>query len=257
MTKHAAALLAALLLLLATSPPAGAATTPPIAAHRGATNVAGIPEGSLTAFRWAYDNGAAAVEVDLRWTKDARMVLLHDATLDRTTNCAGPVSSILYANLRKCASADVVPDFAAVLQLGRDRGRTVLVEPKPVLTDSNAHEAVERVNDYGMADRTVVYSFSTTTLNTMKRQPADVGFRYGLISSPGAAVSPPTARAAGTVYAPNWRDLTLAKVAAYRAAGVSLWVWASPDRYAYVRDLGVAVMIVDNPKAAVTWRNAQ
>lgn len=255
MRRFLALILGAVLSLAAL--PAQAATTPPIAAHRGAQNVAGVPESSMTAYRWAADSGAAVIEVDLRWTKDLRMVILHDDTLDRTTDCTGQVSAVMYSALRKCANTDTVPDFYAVLSFARSRGLQVLVEPKGLATDWNAHEAVERVNDYGMASRTVFYSFTTTPLNRIKKQPGVAGLRFGLISAPGAAVSPSAARAVGTVYAPNWRDLTTSNVAAYKAAGLKLWVWAAPEQYANVRNLGVDVMHVDDAKRAVAWRNAQ
>lgn len=252
------ALIAAVVLALVGAP-AEAATTPLFAAHRGAQNVAGVPEQSLTAYRWAADNGATVFEVDLRWTADARMVLLHDATLDRTTNCTGPVSAIMYADLRKCASTDTVPNFYDLLNLARARDKTVLVELKADtnVTDTKAHEVVERINDYGWATRTVVYSFDKPPLDTMKRQPADAGIRYGLISRIGQAVTPAAARAVGTVYSPNWRDLTAAKVAAYKAAGVDPWVWASPDIYDRVAGYGVRVVIVNDVKGAAAWRAAR
>ena len=52
--------------------------------HRG-----GIPENTLDAIRESEQNGAVAIEVDLAFTKDGHPVLLHDSTVDRTSNGSG------------------------------------------------------------------------------------------------------------------------------------------------------------------------
>ena len=68
--------------------PAQAATTPLFIAHRG--DAGSAPEATNAAFRSAIAKGAAAIEMDVRYTKTKVPVILHDLTLDRTTNCTGP-----------------------------------------------------------------------------------------------------------------------------------------------------------------------
>jgi len=58
-------------------------------AHRGASGHA--PENTLAAFRRAVELGARFIETDLQITRDARVVAIHDTTLDRTTNGKGQV----------------------------------------------------------------------------------------------------------------------------------------------------------------------
>jgi glycerophosphoryl diester phosphodiesterase len=70
----------------------------PIIAHRGASGQA--PENTLAAFELAVKQGADAFELDVRVTKDGAAVVLHDATLDRTTDFSGPVRSRTLAELR-------------------------------------------------------------------------------------------------------------------------------------------------------------
>ena len=60
----------------------------PVIAHRGASGYA--PENTLPAFELAEQQGADAFELDVRLTRDGAPVVVHDATLDRTTNLAGP-----------------------------------------------------------------------------------------------------------------------------------------------------------------------
>jgi len=70
----------------------------PIIAHRGASGSA--PENTLPAFRLAVEQGADAFEFDVRLTLDGVPVLLHDATLDRTTNRTGLLRTFTLEQLR-------------------------------------------------------------------------------------------------------------------------------------------------------------
>ncbi len=58
-----------------------------IIAHRGASGYA--PENTMTPFRRAVEIGAAEVETDVAFTRDGRLLLFHDETLERTTNASG------------------------------------------------------------------------------------------------------------------------------------------------------------------------
>lgn len=60
-----------------------------VVAHRGASQLA--PENTLSAFRMAIEAGADAIEFDVQASADGRLVVLHDASLDRTTDGAGAV----------------------------------------------------------------------------------------------------------------------------------------------------------------------
>src|ERR1700680_4169230 len=62
-----------------------------VVAHRGASGHA--PENTMAAFRRAVEMGARFIETDLHLTRDARVVAIHDATLDRTTNGKGPIDA--------------------------------------------------------------------------------------------------------------------------------------------------------------------
>src|SRR5918997_2160960 len=61
-------------------------------AHRGASALA--PENTLEAFRLAVEAGAGGLELDVHMTHDGRIVVIHDATVDRTTNGTGAVSEM-------------------------------------------------------------------------------------------------------------------------------------------------------------------
>ena len=70
-----------------------------VIAHRGAS--AERPECTLASVRRAIEVGATAAEVDVRTSKDGQLFILHDRTLDRTTNGKGPASSLTLAELQR------------------------------------------------------------------------------------------------------------------------------------------------------------
>ena len=67
-------------------------------AHRGASALA--PENTLDAFRLAVEAGAGGLELDVHMTRDRQIVVIHDATVDRTTNGSGAVSEMTLDELR-------------------------------------------------------------------------------------------------------------------------------------------------------------
>jgi glycerophosphoryl diester phosphodiesterase len=102
-----------------------------VAAHRGAWEPA--PENSLAAIAAAVDVGADIVELDVRATADEVLVLLHDATLDRTSNGRGALHTYRHADLRGLTlrqgnghgkplmTGEAPPTLASALEAARDR----------------------------------------------------------------------------------------------------------------------------------------
>jgi glycerophosphoryl diester phosphodiesterase len=81
----------------------------PIIAHRGASGSA--PENTIPAFLLAVQQGADAIELDVRLTGDGVPVVLHDATLDRTTDVRGPLRRLSLVELQQIdAGARFTPD---------------------------------------------------------------------------------------------------------------------------------------------------
>jgi len=109
---------------------------PVIIAHRGASS--GAPENTAAAVRLAWEEGADAVEVDVRLTKDRRIVLMHDASARRTCGVDRPVSEMTFAEIRRLDAGrwkgeewagERAPSLEEVLGLV-PRGRGIFVEIK-------------------------------------------------------------------------------------------------------------------------------
>ncbi len=118
-------------------------------AHRGGI-VPGYPENTLAAFHEAIRHGADALEVDLRGTKDGEIVILHDETLDRTTNGRGRVTERTLAELKKldAGGGERIPTYEEVLQLVSGTGVKLLLDIKqsPALDKPQVVRLTERYN---------------------------------------------------------------------------------------------------------------
>lgn len=141
--------------LVASASPAAAQPAPRVIAHRGLS--AGLPENTLAAFRDALARGVAAIEVDIRPTRDGALIILHDETLDRTTNCHGPAADLDLARIRRCDAGwplrpgEPVPTLGEALDLVAATDRRLLLDIKPgtplpkVIDEVRRHRAETRV----------------------------------------------------------------------------------------------------------------
>lgn len=87
-----------------------------IMGHRGAA--AYEPENTLRGIRTALAMGVTAVEVDIQLTKDGELAVIHDSTVDRTTDGTGPVREFTLAELQRldAGKGEAVPSLAEVMQ---------------------------------------------------------------------------------------------------------------------------------------------
>lgn len=96
-------------------------------AHRGAQIVA--PENTLTAFRLAIKSGFKALECDVQLTRDAHLIVIHDETVDRTTDGHGWVSQFTQAEIANLHidGNEHVPSLSEVVDLVVVKGKTRLI----------------------------------------------------------------------------------------------------------------------------------
>ena len=82
-----------------------------VCAHRGDKQY--YPENTVPAFKSAVEKGAQMVEFDVKLTKDGKMVIMHDPTVDRTTNGTGAVADLTFEEIRNLdAGVKFDPKFA-------------------------------------------------------------------------------------------------------------------------------------------------
>lgn len=151
-----------------------------VIAHRGASNEA--PENTMAAFRRAVDAGAGFIETDLQLSRDARLVAIHDDTLDRTTNAHGPVSAKTLRELqqldagawfsgggahganKESFAGQRIPTLDEVLAFGREHDIGVYLEMKTPAVSGAEHTLVGALRASGEIVRTIVMSFDPGVL---------------------------------------------------------------------------------------------
>ena len=149
--RLAGRLLAGLGCIAAAQPAAQPVT---IVAHRGLAE--GVPENTLAAFRRSLANGITVIELDLRATKDGQLVVLHDPTLDRTTDCSGAVNKRTLASIAACEAGgptyrgEHIPTLAEVFALADGTSARLLLDCKSaplddVLRQVRGHHAEAKV----------------------------------------------------------------------------------------------------------------
>src|SRR5262245_5873724 len=147
--------------------------------HRGAR--AHVPENTLLAFELAFDLGADAIECDVQQSRDGELVILHDGTVDRTTDGSGRVAALNFAELRALNAGRRhawplrIPTLDETLALVRRRGGALNLEIKGESLDEclGTARAVEphlRALEDELRPRILVSSFSHPAVALLKER---------------------------------------------------------------------------------------
>jgi glycerophosphoryl diester phosphodiesterase len=224
-------------------------------AHRGGI-VEGVPENTLAAFRNAIRLGVDAIEIDLRGTRDGRIVVLHDETLDRTTTGHGPVGERTLGEIRAldAGAGERVPTYEEVLRLVSETRVDLLLDIKegPAI---DLEKVVDLTLQYGAASRVIVGVRSLEDLRTIRR--LHDGLRtLGFVPT----VDDVPAFATGGVDIirlwPDWIRADGALVGRVHELGLPVWSTAGPASLEELRELiraGVDGVLSDRPELMRRW----
>jgi glycerophosphoryl diester phosphodiesterase len=226
--------------------------------HRGARAYA--PMNTIPSFALAIDQGADGIELDVQLTADGELVVIHDFTVDGTTDGSGAVKDLLHAEIKELDAAARFAPQATPLS-GRAAGpfgavRVPTLEEVFVLvcdaapadfivnveikapycgadgkdtTDGVEAAVADRILRYGMSERVVVSSFNPPTLRRFKKiaPTIPVGFLY---EENGPIDTAPLMAGAGhEAWHPRFSLATDKAIAAERAAGRIVNVWTVND----------------------------
>jgi glycerophosphoryl diester phosphodiesterase len=229
--------------------------------HRGAR--AEAPENTLAGFRRSIDAGAPRVELDLRLSRDAELVVIHDETVNRTTDGRGLVAHKSAAELAgldaRRGGADwpdpqPVPTIARVLEEFPELAHLQL-EAKPVDAGNRALMAARLAalyRDFALYERATVTSFDTGLLRAVGA--ADPRIPLGLVTDRTRPDPLKTARALGVrLLVLHWKLCTARRVDAAHEAGldVSAWTVNEDAELRRLYALGVDSAVTDHPTRMV------
>lgn len=226
----------------------------PVIAHRGASGR--YPENTLLAFREALAAGADAVELDVRLTADRVPVVIHDSTVDRTTDGHGPVAGLSFEALGQldAGRGERVPTLAQVLETHPET--PMIVEVKCI---DAAEETAAVIRNMGADRRVLVGSFlhravaraRAASLATSASRPETAVFwcssRVGL-AAPLASRALTVPEYSGRVHVVDRR---LVRAAGRRGWPVHVWTVDEVSKARALRAIGVAGILTNFPERLV------
>ena len=248
---------------------------PLVIAHRGYSS--GAPENTLPAFRWALETEADLVELDYHHSKDQVLTVVHDGTLDRTTDAVrrwgtgtNRVSEATFAKMRELDASSwrgsnqppaTIPSLVEALDLIQPRSVT-LIERKA----GPAEACVRLIRDRREVNQVVVQSFDWQYLEDYHRlEPSQVlgalgpwkSYRGVALTEQDQALSGrwiDEARRVGARVVVWNQKVDAAAVALAHERGMKVWVYTidAPADMNRLLDLGIDGLITNNPGRA--WR---
>jgi glycerophosphoryl diester phosphodiesterase len=168
-----------------------------VVGHRGVAGL--VAENTLPSFRHAIALGVDYVECDVHLSRDQRLVVMHDSTVDRTTNGHGAIRDLALTRLRAldAGQGEQVPTLDEVLETVHHEAH-LLIELKGIGVE---RAAVEAVRAHGMVEEVTFSSFALERLALVRAMGSDYRLRAIL---------------------PNPTDFDLARAAALQAVGVDI-----------------------------------
>ncbi|WP_419877590.1 glycerophosphodiester phosphodiesterase family protein [Brevibacillus centrosporus] len=236
-----------------------------VAAHRGWKSA--YPENTLLAFQQAIELGADMLEFDLRFSKDRVIMVIHDETVDRTTNGSGKVSDYTMEELKQLDAGGwfgkvyeglkipTLEELCDLLASYPDVLLNVEIKPSPDAKEV-ADAAVSLLRERGILANCVFTSFDAAVITHLhdvhacKTQGFPGQLMSNYIDGPGGTLS--KMWAVGI----HMKLLTPQLVQEYREQGILPWCYSPDDEQQvyYALGCGSLLMTVNNPLPAMRIR---
>lgn len=241
---------------------------PLIFAHRGASGEA--PENTLAAFKLGLEQGCDAFELDVHLSKDGQLVVIHDATIDRTTNGSGAVSELTVEELKafdagswfkKEYTGERLPLLEEVFD-HTPAHIVINIEVKGSYNQQLEPALIELLKKKNRMDTVVVSSFDWKSLRYLKELEPQI--KIGLLYNLRLDHHDKLPEAAGTdVYSlhPNAAKLDPQDIQRAQSANLLVYLWTinSEEQMRSALEASVDGIITDYPgklKALITEINS-
>ena len=222
-------------------------------AHRGAS--VSFPENTLAAFEAGVAAGADSVEFDVQLSADGVAVVIHDDTVDRTTNGTGAVSELTLAELQSLdAGSWKAPSFAGEKIPSLDEALTLLTKYVRINMELKsadprlAERAIEAIERHGVHRRLMASSFHLQHLLTIKERLPEVQTNYLLEKQLPAGFWQADGRKIDSIGL-HWEHASAAVIADLREHGRPTRVWTVDDPLQALRlaAMGVESITTNDP----------
>jgi len=225
-------------------------------AHRGLPW--NFPENSIASFEEALKNGADIIEFDIRMTKDRELIIMHDETLDRTTNGAGLIKdynlselkdfSVIYTKSGTPCKGEPIPTLMDLVNLVRSRTELILNCEFKESSKEQISLTIDLFKEEGLLKRTVFTCFDYEVLTFIKDyEPASKvqGFPLELMRNVDGRDKDPDLL---FDYVGIKKSLASAElIDAYRKKGIipGIWVLNSYEEYKEALEMGASIITTD------------
>jgi glycerophosphoryl diester phosphodiesterase len=205
---------------------------PLIGGHRG--NPAEHPENTMRSFRSAIAVGCDLIECDVHLSSDGRLVVIHDHTLERTTNGKGLVRDHTAAELRKLDAGDgeKIPLLQEVVELALGKvGLVIEIKQVPALYTGLEEKLLNMLRQLGAVSECAVVSFNHAAIHELRKMepPLQLGILEGARPMHPARL---LREAGADVYSPHWGAIDPQVVKEVHDAGGAVGVWPVDDETA-------------------------
>ena len=217
-------------------------------AHRG--HSIEFPENTLEAYRRAIAIGVEMIECDVNLTRDGRLVMIHDATLDRTTNGSGRVSSATWDEIQRLdAGGKFKPEFAGVrvpsteetMLLFREAGIASCFEVKGADVEEAKRIAVallELFQKHDMLETAFMSSYKHEALHLAKSKCPELQLAPERLPDDAPPDPPEALRQAKSFPAPvlqhQYTVLSADVIRVLHENDVAVWSWSTTDEESLV-----------------------
>ncbi len=239
-------------------------TLPLIVAHRGNKSV--TPENTLPAFASAIRSGCDGIETDVVMTADNTPVVIHDKTVDKTTDGSGHVGQMTLTQIRQLDAGSWfspgfagthIPTFTEFAQLMTEApGIEILLEFKGHWTAEQASVVFEDVKTHELTDRTMLQSFHPLTIGALHE--IAPGSKRGALLEILSDELIASAQALG-LYTVNpdvnlvLNDPSLVQLIHDADMKIQVWTANTTEQWERLVELGVDAIITDRPDALNGW----
>jgi glycerophosphoryl diester phosphodiesterase len=195
-----------------------------IMGHRGAAALE--PENTLLSIARAMEIGVDAVEIDVRLSKDKEIIVIHDSTVDRTTNGTGPVSSYALKEIKKldAGKGETIATLDEVIGLIGNKVQLV-IELKEEGTERKVVELIKRNN---LEDNVYVISFWHRLVRMVKEMDSCIKTGVLLVGCPVDACVATHASSDALVMKYTFVNRKFVEIA--HKEGLKVFIWNIDDR---------------------------
>ena len=229
-----------------------------IIGHRGASGYA--PENTLPSFEKALACGANMIEFDVHLSKDGHLVVIHDPSVDRTTNGSGLIREMTLKQIKKLDAGSwfspefkdvTIPTFEETVDLIKGRAKFQIEIKNNDLYKGLEEKLVKAIYDSGIREDSIITSFKFSSIKKIKEIDSriQVALIFGNFGNNPKDPWGDICSIGGEVLNPKWTWVTSEKVQKAHDKGILVcaWIVNDIDKMRYLLTLGVDGITTDFP----------